>query len=482
MYFRRPQGWLKHWDFMLIDVLCLHFSFVLAFYIRHGHWDYWKNETYITVAVAMAIASVAVAFFSETFKNVFKRSIYRELLQTIKQNGFVFLLTVFFLYFAKIGQEVSRLTISNCACFYLITSFFTRILYKKLLLSHMNKSGSKNLLIIAPSKDAELIVDRIQKHNYDFYKIVGISLIDDSDREGDISGVPIVCAYDKVAEYVCRNWIDEVIFFGELSINNRSIIEKLFETGVTVHISVSALTNFGNRKILFEHVSGQAVITTSIHYVTATQIFLSRMLDIVLGLIGSLMAVLLTVIIGPVIFFSSPGNIFFTQERIGKNGKHFKIIKFRTMYPNADADKSKYLSQNRNSDGMMFKLDFDPRIIGNRITSDGKQKTGIGQFMRSHSIDEFPQFFNVLMGHMSIVGTRPPTLDEWEKYDLHHRARLTIRPGITGLWQVSGRSNITDFEKVVKLDRYYIMHWTLGRDIKIIIKTILVVFKGNGAK
>jgi lipopolysaccharide/colanic/teichoic acid biosynthesis glycosyltransferase len=102
--------------------------------------------------------------------------------------------------------------------------------------------------------------------------------------------------------------------------------------------------------------------------------------------------------------------------------------------------------------------------------------------MRSHSIDEFPQFFNVLLGHMAIVGTRPPTLDEWEKYDLHHRARLTIRPGITGLWQVSGRSNITDFEKVVKLDRYYIMHWTLGRDIKIIIKTILVVFKGNGAK
>ena len=152
------------------------------------------------------------------------------------------------------------------------------------------------------------------------------------------------------------------------------------------------------------------------------------------------------------------------------------------MYPNADADKSKYLSQNRNSDGMMFKLDFDPRIIGNRITADGKQKTGIGQFMRSHSIDEFPQFFNVLMGHMSIVGTRPPTLDEWEKYDLHHRARLTIRPGITGLWQVSGRSNITDFEKVVKLDRYYIMNWSLGRDIKIIIKTILVVFRGSGAK
>ena len=482
MYFRKPQGLIKHWDFLLIDLLCLHISFVLAFYIRHGHYDYWKDETYIVVAAMMTIVSVLVSFFSETFKNVFKRGIYKELLQTIKQIAFVFLVTVFFLYFAKIGQEVSRLTISYCAIIYLFFSFPTRVLYKMILLNHMNKGGSKNMLIIAPSKDAELIVDRIHKHNYEFYNIVGISLIDDPEREGEISGVPIVCSFENAPEYVCRKWIDEIIYFGEISNVTREVIEKLFETGVTVHISVPSLTNFGNRKILCENVVGQTVITTSIHYVTASQIILSRILDIVLGLIGSLATVILTVIFGPIIFISSPGNIFFTQERVGKNGKIFKIIKFRTMYPDADKHKKDYLAQNRNADGMMFKLDFDPRIIGNRIAPDGTKKTGIGQFMRSHSIDEFPQFFNVLLGHMAIVGTRPPTLDEWEKYDLHHRARLTIRPGITGLWQVSGRSNITDFEKVVKLDRYYIMHWTLGRDIKIIIKTILVVFKGNGAK
>lgn len=164
------------------------------------------------------------------------------------------------------------------------------------------------------------------------------------------------------------------------------------------------------------------------------------------------------------------------------NGKKFRMIKFRTMYKDAEEKKKELMEQNSVQDGMMFKMDFDPRIIGNRILPDGTKKTGIGQFMRKHSIDEFPQFFNVLLGQMSLVGTRPPTVDEWEKYQLHHRARLATKPGITGMWQVSGRSDITDFEEVVKLDIQYIEKWSLGLDIKIIIKTIGVMLSGKGAK
>ena len=130
---------------------------------------------------------------------------------------------------------------------------------------------------------------------------------------------------------------------------------------------------------------------------------------------------------------------------------------------------------------MMFKLDFDPRIIGNRILADGTYKTGIGDLIRRTSLDEFPQFFNVLKGDMSLVGTRPPTVDEWEKYKLHHRARLAMRPGITGLWQVSGRSNITDFEEIVRLDTQYICNWSLYLDIRILIKTVRAVLFKNGA-
>ena len=140
------------------------------------------------------------------------------------------------------------------------------------------------------------------------------------------------------------------------------------------------------------------------------------------------------------------------------------------------------MAQNRVSDGLMFKLDFDPRIIGNEILPDGTRKTGIGEFIRNTSLDEFPQFFNLLKGQMSLVGTRPPTVDEWEKYDLGHRVRMSIKPGITGLWQISGRSAITDFREVVRLDREYIEHWNIGLDLKILWKTVGVVIKGRGAE
>ena len=135
----------------------------------------------------------------------------------------------------------------------------------------------------------------------------------------------------------------------------------------------------------------------------------------------------------------------------------------------------------RKKDGMMFKLDFDPRIIGNKILPDGKKKTGIGDLIRRLSLDEWPQFFNVLQGTMSVVGTRPPTVDEWDKYEYHHRARLATKPGITGMWQVSGRSAITDFEEVVRLDTEYISNWSIGLDIKILFKTIGVLFSRKGA-
>lgn len=147
----------------------------------------------------------------------------------------------------------------------------------------------------------------------------------------------------------------------------------------------------------------------------------------------------------------------------------------------AEERKKELMAQNKVSDGMMFKMDFDPRIIGNKILPDGTKKTCIGQFIRKTSIDELPQFWNILKGDMSLVGTRPPTLDEWKKYEPHHRARMSFRPGLTGLWQVSGRSNITDFEEVVKLDTQYINEWSVKNDLRIIFQTAISIMKKDGA-
>ena len=139
------------------------------------------------------------------------------------------------------------------------------------------------------------------------------------------------------------------------------------------------------------------------------------------------------------------------------------------------------MTQNRVGGGLMFKLDFDPRIIGSRKLPDGTVKRGIGNFIRDWSLDEFPQFWNVLKGDLSLVGTRPPTVDEWDKYELHHRARLATKPGITGMWQVSGRSKITDFEQVVALDKKYIQEWSMGLDLRILLQTVLVVLRRDGS-
>ena len=177
------------------------------------------------------------------------------------------------------------------------------------------------------------------------------------------------------------------------------------------------------------------------------------------------------IFVAPIIYIKSPGPIFFKQVRIGKNGKKFNIYKFRSMYMDAEERKKELMAQNDIKDGMMFKMDNDPRII-----------KGIGNFIRDYSLDEFPQFWNVLIGDMRLVGTSQPTVVEWEKYEMHHRSRLAIKPGLTGMWQVSGRSNITDFEEVVRLDTEYIKKWSPGLDIMILFKTVAVVLGKVGSK
>ena len=176
--------------------------------------------------------------------------------------------------------------------------------------------------------------------------------------------------------------------------------------------------------------------------------------------------VMLATAIAIVVDDPSAGPVF-SQERIGRNGKPFKFYKFRSMCPNAEAKLDDLLDQNE-MDGPVFKIKDDPRI------------TRVGKFIRKTSIDELPQFYNVLKGDMSLVGTRPPTVDEFRQYESHQKRRLSAKPGITGLWQVSGRNEIKDFEDVVKLDVQYIDNWSIGLDIKIILKTIKVVFEKGG--
>lgn len=200
--------------------------------------------------------------------------------------------------------------------------------------------------------------------------------------------------------------------------------------GVVVHMKLAKSQNLLGKKQFVERLGTYTVLTTSINSVSRRQIVLKRMLDILGGLAGCIITGILCIFLGPAIYIQSPGPIFFKQTRVGKNGKMFQMYKFRSMYMDAEERKAELMKENRVQDGMMFKLDFDPRIIGSKKLPDGTIKKGVGNFIRDWSLDEFPQFLNVLKGDMSLVGTRPPTVDEWDKYELHHRARLATKPGL----------------------------------------------------
>lgn len=198
------------------------------------------------------------------------------------------------------------------------------------------------------------------------------------------------------------------------------------------------------------------------------QIIFKRAFDIAGALVGCAILFAVYPVLALAIKFSSRGPVFFKQNRVGKNGKHFTIYKFRSMCNDAEVLKKKLAAQNE-VQGAMFKMKDDPRI------------TPIGKFIRKYSLDELPQFLNVLFGEMSLVGTRPPTPDEVEQYQNWHYRRISIKPGITGLWQVSGRNKITSFDEIVRLDLKYIDSWRLWLDITIIFRTFTIVFARRGA-
>lgn len=482
MYKRSSQSWTKHLDFMMLDLVCLQVSFFLAYIIRHGLGSPYAEPEYRSMAVVMTLFVILIMIFFETFKNVLKRGYYSEFTATLKQMCLLELGLAFYLFMIQGGDSYSRAVMYLTGAIYVVLGYTTRILWKNHLKKKMKEMGRCSLLILTTAERAQSVILNIENHNYKDFRVTGVALLDMDKRGAQIAGVPVVADKETVVGYACREWVDEVfIDLPEEMETPQELVEQFTQMGAVVHIRLLQAGGLSGRKQLVERLGNYTVLTTSINYASDRQMLLKRLLDILGGLAGSLATIILSLILAPIILIQSPGPLFFVQERVGKNGKRFKMYKFRSMYVDAEERKKELLSQNRIKDGYMFKLDWDPRIIGSKKLADGTTKKGVGNFIRDWSLDEFPQFFNVLKGDMSLVGTRPPTVEEWERYELHHRARLSAKPGITGLWQVSGRSNITDFEEVVKLDVEYISRWSMGMDLRILVQTVKAVLRKNGA-
>lgn len=482
MYKKGSKGWLKHFDFILLDMICLQIAFLLAYVIRHDSGSPYIVPLYRNMAIFMELLDIIVMFFYETLSNVLKRGYFREFAVTVKHVLLVELFSVLYLFTMQEGQAYSRTALYLTGVIYAILTYIVRIIWKKILRSRMSE-GNRSLLVVTTKDMAEQVVHNIRENNYERFALSGLVIIDDDLCGTKIAGVPVVANEENAAAYVCREWIDEVFVIPATDVPYPyALMEQFAEAGVTVHLNLAKVSEaMGGKKQLVEKVGPYTVLTTSINYASTKQLFMKRAIDIAGGLLGCLLTLLITLFVGPAIYLKSPGPIFFSQERVGKNGKKFKMYKFRSMYMDAEARKAELMKENKLGDGKMFKMDFDPRVIGNKVLPDGSHKTGVGDFIRRTSLDEFPQFFNVLKGDMSIVGTRPPLISETNLYEPRHKARLAIKPGITGMWQVSGRSDITDFEEVVRLDKEYIENWDIGLDIKILLKTVMVVAKKDGS-
>lgn len=480
MYKKNTNRWLKHLDFILLDVLSIEIAYFLIFVIRNGLHDPQKIELYIEMSIVLFLTDLVCCLLLDTYKNVLRVTHLSDLLASIKQSFFIETVLLFYYFISQRGKLHSRLMFILLPLFYILIGTTFRIILKQFLRKRTDAKSHKSMFLITTSDLAEQTIVDIEKGSLGEYSITGMTLLDQVDSPALKSNVERVEEKDLL-EYLCRNWVDEVyVSLSEKQMIPDDIIEKIIEMGIVVHIEIAKWKGIKARQQFTEKIGDTMVLTTSINSLTATQALVKRAFDIFVGIVGCLITLILIVVLGPMIYIKSPGNIFFSQTRIGRNGKTFKIYKFRSMYLDAEKRKAELMEQNKMS-GLMFKLDYDPRIIGCRKLPDGTIKKGIGNYIRDLSLDEFPQFFNVLKGDMSTIGTRPPTMDEWEKYDLHHRARLAMKPGITGMWQVSGRSNITDFEEVVKLDRKYLTEWSLALDLRIFFKTIEVVLKKDGA-
>ncbi len=249
-------------------------------------------------------------------------------------------------------------------------------------------------------------------------------------------------------------------------------VQEYLDLCITMGVTVRLVMDLYESHSAYGHVSEMGtypVITYHTVTLNTGEQILKRALDLLCGMIGLVLTLPIMCVTAVLIKLDSPGPVLYRQVRVGKNGRQFQIYKFRSMYVDEETKKEELMAQNEIEGGVMFKMKNDPRI------------TPVGKWIRRLSIDELPQFFNVLQGSMSLVGTRPPTLDEVEKYNCNHWRRISIKPGITGLWQVSGRSNISSFEEIVEKDIEYIDNWSLLGDLKIILKTFVVLAKHNDA-
>lgn len=467
----RKSNLIEIYALLGIDLLSIAVSYILAYYARFHVIDFFGNTAHKMVVLCLFVSCILYTFFLEWNRGFVTRGYFVELIAITKYNAVLLIITAVLVFVLRQGEFFSRLVFGYFALFNELIMFILHAVAKKILRNYLRSDYSKIPVMVVAEKDGiELVVKRLKSTLPLNYGVTSLVVWDEDMTGAEVEGVPVVASKETFIEMAKTMALDEVfINLPSESISTlKGMIRDIETMGAVCHYCLD-IADWNSKDSTLQQFGNYTVISYAINNLDARRMIIKRFTDIIGAIIGLLITMVATPFVALAIKLDSPGPVFFAQTRIGKNGRRFKCYKFRSMYVDAELRK-KELMENNEMSGLMFKMEDDPRV------------TRVGKFIRKTSIDELPQFYNILIGDMSMVGTRPPTEDEFDKYSLYYRRRLCMTPGLTGLWQVSGRSSITDFDEVVKLDLEYIDNWSLTLDLKILLQTIGAVFAGNGAK
>ncbi|MEM9923402.1 MAG: sugar transferase [Cyanobacteria bacterium P01_D01_bin.50] len=449
--------WLRRISLVAVDGICLGLAWDIAqtFSICFNIDCFEQKDSFFVLSIiTIQLCLIATQGLYESGE---KRRDYISLSKTITFSYFLLLL---FGYLYLQSNLFPRETFTVLWLLSIVFNTWGRFMVDTVImrLRKQNVITCPTYLICSP-EEKNKAVQLLEKQNC--YNLVGWKNV----KSIASSKGHLAAAVDEII----RQGVAEVFVCSWQSIENRMYLYwKLRNAGVTLHVLPIELQAVEQRLEL-KMLGGIPILNFLPPTITGSDFWIKRYFDFWSSALFVLLASPIYLLIALLIKLDSPGPIFYKQTRVGLHGRSFKVWKFRTMVVNADQLQKELEAHNETKDGILFKMKDDPRI------------TRIGKFLRQYSLDELPQLFNVLFGEMSLVGPRPLPVRDVQKFSDHHFIRQEVLPGITGLWQISGRSDIIDFEKVIGLDKTYMENWSLALDLQIILQTIKVILEKKGA-
>lgn len=459
---------------ILVDAVCLVASFLFASFVRLEFRPDPVNPTMSGVIANLWLVLVTyfcVYVFFNANQDFSHRDGYEELVYIVKVSAFVAGVIALVFFAAHKLEYLTRTVWAVTVLSNMVLMYLGHMLVKQIARKRRAMGEKQHMYLVTTQGRVNHVLSRL-KHEQELEGYtLRIAIVDCDMRGMKIGGYPVVATLEDMMEDPRREVVD-VVYINVPYDTGRSLqeyIDGFEEMGIPVQLNINMLEGQEGYSRCIDMLGDMPVVSFAPRFFDYNKLLMKRVIDVIGALVGLALTVVVGLFVVPAIKLESPGPAVFRQKRVGKNGRYFYIYKFRSMYRDAEERKAELMERNEMK-GQMFKMTDDPRV------------TRVGKFIRSTSIDELPQFWNILKGEMSLVGTRPPTVEEFKQYEPRHKRRLSMKPGLTGLWQVSGRSDIEDFEEVVRLDVEYIDNWNLQLDAKILLKTVVVIFRKVGAK